>query len=61
MPSAGLPRLNPALPLSEIYGLSPNPPKLDYGLWTNLNCHGAAASDPWGRPEGWASDMGNSW
>ena len=30
-------------------------------LWTNFNCHGAAASDPWGRPEGWASDMGNSW
>ena len=31
------------------------------GLWTNRNCHGAAASDPWGRPEGWASDMGTSW
>ena len=30
-------------------------------LWTNRNCHGAAASDPWGRPEGWASDMGTSW
>ena len=30
-------------------------------LWTNLNCHGAAASGPWGRPEGWASDMGISW
>ena len=31
------------------------------GLWTNLNCHGAAASGPWGRPEGWASYMGTSW
>ena len=30
-------------------------------LWTNLNCHAAAASGPWGRPEGWASDMGTSW
>ena len=30
-------------------------------LWTNLNCHGAAASGPWGRHEGWASYMGTSW
>ena len=30
-----------------------------YGL--TETCHAAAASDPWGRSEGWASDMGTSW
>ena len=30
-----------------------------YGL--TETCHAAAASDPWGRSEGWASGMGTSW
>ena len=30
-------------------------------LWTNRNCHAAAASDPWGRSEGCASEMGTNW
>ena len=34
-------------------------PLQDYGLTKTVT--GAAASDPWGRPEGWASDMGTSW
>ena len=40
------------------------PPDNPYGYSmddSNLNCHGAAASGPWGRHEGWASYMGTSW
>ena len=33
--------------------------QFDYGL--TETCHAAAASDPWGRSEGWASGMGTSW
>ena len=30
-------------------------------LWTNWECHAAAASDPWGSPEARSSGMGTSW
>ena len=33
---------------------------LSWALWTNGNCHAAAAADPWCRPEAGASGRGTS-
>ena len=37
-----------------------NLPGLTAVLWTNRERH-AAASDPWGSPEAWSSDIGTKW